>query len=478
MKNAQQRLLSIFLAVFFALCLTPLVPLPANAAAQGIDIYLNGEELNIPPSFGSPFYDQNGRLQIPMRYIIQSCGYDVLWNHADRSVTVPVKSGNVVIKTDSTIMITPAGEVIMDTSAMIKDSRTYIPLRFALEALGFEVNWAAGPFADRVDITGQIGAASKRVPMTAADVSDLASPATFFIEVSGLDELAFSGGSGFFIDPSGVGVTNYHVIEGATRATITTIDGASYDMGMILYYDTERDLAVFNVIPTQPSSKKIDVPYLNLAVSSSIRNGDVVYAIGSPLGLQNSITDGIVSNKDRTLPGSAQSFIQTSAPISPGNSGGPLLNQYGEVIGVTTASLTDGQNLNLAIPVGELAAVNYQDQSSWMFLSQVYEAESKILPPTNIRVVKTNSDTAFIQWDPVEDADYYHLYYKQSWEDTYWYDGDDDSDGPLRFYWYPEYSVEYSGLVAGNTYHIIMTSVKDGVESADSKVFIFTFRGS
>lgn len=446
-----------------------------RAVEKGVDIYINGDLLNIPPSFGEPFYDSNKRLQSPMRYIIESCGYDVVWNSAQQTATIPTKDGDVVITLGSSTMTTPRGNVAMDTNAMAKDNRTYIPLRFALEALGFKVVWSGGAFADTVSITGEIGAGSKRVPMTAAEVSKLASPAVFYIEVSDLDGVPFARGSGFFIDPSGVGVTNYHVIEGAYNAMITTVDGAVYQMGMVLYYDKERDIAVFDALPTDPGVQKVNVPYLNLATPSSIHNGDVAYAIGSPLGLQNSITDGLVSNKDRILPGETLSYIQTSAPISHGNSGGPLLNQFGEVIGVNAAILTEGQNLNLAVPVSDLARVDYNNQANWMFLFEVADREQTIAPPTNIRIVGKDAKAVLIQWDPVEGADYYHFYYQEAGEDSFWYDEDDG--GPIKFYWDSDYTVEYHNLTAGKTYNVIVTSVKDGLESQFSKTFTFSFSG-
>lgn len=363
------------------------VPLAgAVSSSKPIDIYLNGDLLNIPPSFGSPFYDENHRLQIPMRYIIQSCGYDVIWNNTAQTATVPTQSGNVVITLGSNQISTPSGPVMMDTVATADGGRTYIPLRFALEALGFNVQWSSGTTADQVQITGTIGATSSRVPLTAAEVSAMASPAVFYIETADLYGSPIASGSGFFIDPACVGVTNYHVIEGAYTATITTVDGATYEMGMILYYDKERDIAVFDALPTTPGAE-LRSPYLNLASPSSIQNGDVVYAIGSPLGLQNSITDGLVSNKNRILPGDTKSYIQTSAPISHGNSGGPLLNEYGEVVGINSASIDEGQNLNFAIPVSDLANVDYDHPENWLFLFQVSDREMQLTPPKNLRVV-------------------------------------------------------------------------------------------
>lgn len=470
MKKARVKGL---VAGMLVLVLMMALTVSAGAVGKSVDVYLNGDLLNIPSSFGAPFYDGNNRLQIPMRYIIESCGYDVVWNGTEQSATIPTKQGNVVITLGSNMMATPSGPVTMNTSAMAKDSRTYIPLRFALEALNFTVAWTGGTYADRVDISGEIGAASRRAALTAKEVAELASPAVFYIEVMDENVESYACGSGFFIDPTGIAVTNYHVIEGATFAGIITTDGSQYMLDKVLYYDTARDLAIFNVLQLMEGDTAAvpkAVPYLKLAAPSSIHNGDVAYAIGSPLGLQNSITDGLVSNKDRVLPGETLSYIQTSAPISSGNSGGALLNQYGEVIGVNTASLTAGQNLNLAIPAADVEKVKL-DGLVGMELWDVTEKELAVIPPTNIRVVRQENGSAFIQWDSVPGADYYHFYYQEAGEESFWFDG--ENDVPMAFYWDEDYSVEYYGLEAGKTYNVIITSVKGGKESRDSNVLTF-----
>lgn len=475
MKSMRQTRIWQFLIVTIVLmfsCITF-----AGAAEKGVDVYINGSQLNIPPSFGQPFYDGNNRLQIPMRYIIQSCGYDVVWNNPQQTATVPTQKGNVVITLGSQVMATPNGPVQMDTSAIAKDGRTYIPLRFALESLGFQVEWVGGAQRDSVYITGEIGSTSSRVPMTAAEISAMASPAVFYVEVADASGNPFASGSGFFIDPSCIGVTNYHVLEGAYSATLTGSDGATYEIGMVLYYDKERDLAVFSAYPTNDKVTLGSAPYLDVASPSSVQNGDVVYAIGSPLGLQNSITDGLVSNKDRVLSGSSLRYIQTSAPISHGNSGGPLLNEYGEVIGVNTGSLEDGQNLNFAIPLDDLAKVDYHSNENWKFLFQIADLEQVVAPPTNLRIVEQGPDWVSIQWDAVAGAEYYHFYYQQAGEDTYWYDEDPTYGGPLRFYYQSGSTAHYQGLTYGQEYHVIVTAVKGGVESADSAVLRFVFQG-
>jgi len=143
-------------------------------------------------------------------------------------------------------------------------------------------------------------------------------------------------GSGFVYDHSGHIITNAHVVEGAERVTVTFLDGRSYKAG-IVGYDTFTDLAVVKVNATGDSLYPLD-----LGDSSSLRVGEPIAAIGNPFGLSGSMTSGIVSALGRLLPTQERGFqipdiIQTDAAINPGNSGGPLLNLYGQVVGVNTA---------------------------------------------------------------------------------------------------------------------------------------------
>lgn len=150
-------------------------------------------------------------------------------------------------------------------------------------------------------------------------------------------------GSGFFYDTGKV-VTNYHVIKGAKKITVNFKDGTSYEVKNILSLNDYLDLAVLSV--------PVSVTPLKLT-QREVSSGDTVYAIGSSLGiLTDTFTNGMVTNANRYI--DDIHFIQTNAAITNGNSGGPLLNEYGEVIGINTWQYVDGQNLNFAISIEEL----------------------------------------------------------------------------------------------------------------------------
>ncbi len=234
--------------------------------------------------------------------------------------------------------------------------------------------------SDRVEAAGLSGLLH-RASLTAKQVAGKASPAVFYIEVyntdTGLGEAApIASGSGFFISAEGVAVTNYHVIDRTKAAIATTTDGSEYRIEDVIYYNADRDIAVVRVSREALSGNSIKAfPYLSMMDSSTVSNGDVVYAIGSPLGLQNSITDGIVSNRSRTLSEDSLPFIQISAPISTGSSGGALLNEYGEAIGITSAVSLSGQNVNLAVPLDTIMDLDLTTKG--IPYAKIYEGEYK-----------------------------------------------------------------------------------------------------
>ena len=154
-------------------------------------------------------------------------------------------------------------------------------------------------------------------------------------------------GSGFIISSDGKIVTNYHVIKGADKALVKLTNGAFFPVEAVLASDPVSDLAIIKVAGK-------NLPTLRLGDSETVQAGERVVAIGNPLGLETTVTDGIVSalRKEATA-----SWIQTTAPVSPGNSGGPLLRLDGTVVGVITWNLKLGQNLNFAATSNEVSTL-------------------------------------------------------------------------------------------------------------------------
>ncbi len=157
-------------------------------------------------------------------------------------------------------------------------------------------------------------------------------------------------GSGFITDKNGIILTNAHVVSGADRVIVTLRDGREFE-GTVKGTDEVTDLAVVQINP-----QGADLPIAPLGDSSQIQVGDWAIAVGNPVGLNNTVTLGIISTLERSsaqvgIPDKRVEFLQTDAAINPGNSGGPLLNQNGEVIGINTAIRADATGIGFAIPI-------------------------------------------------------------------------------------------------------------------------------
>ena len=158
-------------------------------------------------------------------------------------------------------------------------------------------------------------------------------------------------GSGFIIDQSGYILTNHHVIEPADRVTVTLSDGRVF-RATVVGTDPAIDVALLRI----PAAG--DLPVAPIGDSDGLRVGEWVCAIGNPLGYVHSVTVGVVSFLGRKLfDPSLDAFIQTDAAISFGNSGGPLINSRGEVVGITTAISPQASNIGFAIPIGQVMSV-------------------------------------------------------------------------------------------------------------------------
>jgi serine protease Do len=158
-------------------------------------------------------------------------------------------------------------------------------------------------------------------------------------------------GSGFLVSPSGLVVTNYHVVAKAEAITARLVDGRLFEADLV-GSDLSTDLAVLKLAGAR------GLPHVAWGNSDSVAVGDWVLVIGKPLGLEATVTHGIVSAEDRALgAGPYDEFIQLSADINPGNSGGPLFDMRGEVVGVTTLASRAGQGVAFAVPSNVVKAV-------------------------------------------------------------------------------------------------------------------------
>ena len=247
-----------------------------------------------------------------------------------------------------------------------------------------------------------IGQASKK--LTKQQISTIADPAVSRITTERNGGEAFAG-SGFNISPIGLIVTNYHVLAGAKKATVVLQD-KTYENVQLVHSNSERDLAILAI-------NGQDLPYAVLGDSNLVEKGEEVVAIGHPVNVPKYMTPGIIS-----LITDQEGFklFGTSAPISPGSSGGPLLNMFGEVIGVTTASIFGAQNVNFAVPIEyvekmleEKGVVNFAYYSSVDGEPNVSEEMSSISSETLMEFVSTDYgfelSTPSVEWDMYRKGD-------------------------------------------------------------------------
>jgi S1-C subfamily serine protease len=164
-------------------------------------------------------------------------------------------------------------------------------------------------------------------------------------------------GSGVIVDAAGLILTNAHVVFGRQLLTVTLDDGTTLP-ARIVGADPVFDIAFLRI----PKPRTGTLPVARLGDSDALRVGEEVYAIGNPFGLEQTLTRGIISAVNRVLPGAQWSLkeplIQTDTAINPGNSGGPLVNQCGEVVGLTTAILPEAQSIGFAVPASLIKAAS------------------------------------------------------------------------------------------------------------------------
>ena len=228
----------------------------------------------------------------------------------------------------------------------------------AASACDLVPNWLAAGVDMQHQYAGSDGLPITSIKITRSACSDLtdekadsgaqlspreiaASANSAFVSIAGyVNGEEVSSGSGFLVRHDGVLVTNLHVLQGAERLKVTLPSGEIYDTAYVLNVDERRDLAILQI-------QAVGLSVLPIGDDRVMEVGDTVYVLGNPLGYDQTFSDGILSAK--RLEDGVQ-YLQISAPISPGSSGGPVLNEQGHVIAVATSLQPDGQNLNIAMP--------------------------------------------------------------------------------------------------------------------------------
>lgn len=216
--------------------------------------------------------------------------------------------------------------------------------------------------------------------LSAREIADRCTAAVFQIDSYEKEESVKknqpdSNASGFFIDKSGIAVTNYHSIEDSICSVATLITGEQYEVERVLYYDPDIDIAVCRISDTERTTQQKSSAFASLEMvgTEELRTGDKVYTISNPLGVGISMSEGIVSDPSRSLSQYKLPCVMDTADISEGSSGGALLNVYGQVIGITAGAYTYGNSMYLAVPVDPAMTIDFEE-SGWT-LKEVRDIE-------------------------------------------------------------------------------------------------------
>lgn len=399
-----KKRISIMLAIMSLIVLS-IVTVDAN---ENITVCLDEQILNfdVPPQI------INGRTMVPMRKIFESLGAVVTWDAKTQTATGKKDDTIVNVSINSNILFKNGVPKSLDVAPALIDSRTLVPVRAIAESFDCEVIWEGETQTVRI-LTNPDFDKGKKL-LSASEISERVAPSVFYIEVFDEKSRTLGSGSGFFISSDGVAVTNYHVIENSNSAVITDISGRKFNVYEIIAFDEKLDVAIIKVDKTSTEGKMVSgFPAVTLGNSDEIKAGQKIFALGSPVGLQNTISDGIISNIKQTI--GEDAFIQITAPISHGSSGGVLVNEYGEALGVTSAGIDSAQNIGFAIPINIIKlfdinakGVSYKDFSlnNKQFTLEIYPTTVEIEVGEAVDVfvyAEGKSDEWSILWETEEE---------------------------------------------------------------------------
>ena len=298
-------------------------------ASSPITVTINEQILtmDVPPII------KEGRTLVPLRAIFEALGAQVSWDAPTGKITGTKGNTLVVLHVGNKSASSNGNQITLDVAPQIINGRTMVPTRFVAESLGAKVEWNAATstvsvFSD-VKRSTRINLNLSKSPLTVKEIVALVQPATVLIQTNR------GSGSGFFVTTDGEVLTNAHVVRGSQWVNIKDSNGQTFP-AKIIKIDNANDLALVKVSANQNFPIIEYMSYIN-----NVSVGDEIIAFGNPLGLEKTVTRGIVSAKrDQPMLESwtaSSKVIQHDATIGPGSSGGAIVNLYGELIGVNSS---------------------------------------------------------------------------------------------------------------------------------------------
>lgn len=430
MKNQRFTALLLILTVLIGYMLPP----KSTVAGENISVYINGQQID----FDTPPIVQNGRTLVPMRKIFEKLGFTVEWNENAKSITGKKDTTEIIMDIGSTNAYTNDILFKLDTPPVVINSRAYVPLRFIAEGAGADVKW---------DTSSKSVLINTNKNNKTVSVSD----SVVMITTNHIQ------GSGVVVSSDGLIATNYHVIEGATRISIIFNNTKMYTGEVLVTgYDISRDLALIRINPNN-----LNLVPAKIGNSNSTNSGDAVKTIGSPSGAMNTVTTGVILNRDSNI-------ISTTAKISQGSSGGALFNSSNELIGITS-SYTSNNNY-LSIPINYLSYISKYGNIPLSVFSTVKPVPET---PKNL-VVKHTKNTVYLNWEPMYGIDYFYLYRSETIDGEYEIVKNPNNNLNQWYWGYPH----CFGLSASNSVktYFKLASVKDGAISPLSEAVLINIK--
>ena len=325
-------------------------------ASDGVQVAVNGDwvQFDVSPCIAE------GRTMVPVRGVFEALDAEVSWDDATKTV-VARRGGTVINVTVGTSVLYKNGQPsVLDVAPFVQDGRVLIPLRAVAESFDCAVEWDA----DSRTVVITDGGAPGQV-LTPEQVAEKILPAVCKVDMYDQTDMPNGHGSGFFIRADGVMVTNYHVISESATASIKTADGNVFHITHVLAYNADKDIAVVRVSKQGMFGTVEAFPFVEPGDSRNIKRGQAVYALGNPNDYDFTFSSGVVAHPDRKI--GEKEYFQITAPISGGSSGGVLVNDYGEAIGITTAARDELENVGFAVPVHLLETLHWETAEEMSF---------------------------------------------------------------------------------------------------------------
>ncbi|WP_137792034.1 stalk domain-containing protein [Bacillus sp. E(2018)] len=329
MKNLFKYLASMMLVI--SIGLSSII----DVSAATISVYINGEK----QMYDQPPVMENGRTLVPLRGIFESLGAEVKWDSNTRKITATKGDKVVLLTIGSKTTYVNNLKINIDVPAKMINNRTVVPLRFVSEAFDAEVKWDG--VRQRVNITYEDTSGNDPEPSRDLSISEIVRMNDSKVVKI---ETNTGQGSGVFVG-EGLILTNAHVVDEMTEAAVYLNKNTMELVEGIVAYDEAVDLALLKL------SRPVNINPVSIGASSKLEKGEKVVAIGSPLGFQNTVSDGIVSNLYEL---DGVRVIQNTASTDHGSSGGGLFNMQGELVGITSSGI-DGSNadINFSVAIEE-----------------------------------------------------------------------------------------------------------------------------